>query len=244
MHLVARSENGCGGRSYDDIKMEFPLFCNLFSRVQHILTSLFQRRQANAKTFNRSCPLIEHSPDLLSESALLQRVGYGDRAALAALYRSYHRRLARFLNRFTRSEALIEEVINDTFMIIWQKAAEFRGDSRVSTWLMGIAYRVTLKALRQQGLDHAPLPSDIEEMVVEPFQDLETQDWIEKGLNLLSPEHRMVLELAYVMGHSLEEIAEITSVPVTAVKSRMFHARVKLRNLMPALSGRPTGTTQ
>jgi RNA polymerase sigma-70 factor (ECF subfamily) len=178
------------------------------------------------------------------DNALLQRIGRGDRAALAMLYRAYHYRLVRFLNRFTRSEAMIDEVINDTFLIAWQKAADFRGESRVSTWLMGIAYRVTLKALRQSGQQHEPLSPDSDDMAFEPFTDHETRDWIAKGLALLKPEHRMVMELAYVMGHSLEEIAEITSTPTTAVKARMFHARVKLRNLMPALSGRSTGTSQ
>lgn len=178
------------------------------------------------------------------DNALLQRIGRGDRAALATLYRAYHYRLVRFLNRFTRSEAMIDEVINDTFLIAWQKAADFRGESRVSTWLIGIAYRVTLKALRQSGQQHEPLSPDGDDMAFEPFTDHETTDWIAKGLALLKPEHRMVMELAYVMGHSLEEIAEITSTPTTAVKARMFHARVKLRNLMPTLSGRSTGTSQ
>ncbi|WP_439891195.1 sigma-70 family RNA polymerase sigma factor [Ralstonia sp. 25C] len=178
------------------------------------------------------------------DNALLQRIGRGDRAALAALYRAYHYRLVRFLNRFTRSEAMIEEVINDTFLIAWQKAADFRGESRALTWLMGIAYRVTLKALRQSGQQHESLELGSHDMAFEPFADYETADWIAKGLALLTPEHRMVMELAYVMGHSLEEIAEITSTPTTAVKARMFHARVKLRNLMPAISGRSTGTSQ
>lgn len=212
------------------------------SQIQ-LIPTLVGRPTAMQKTASRHSSLIDRSSDH-DDTVLLQHVGRGDRAALAALYRGYHHRLVRFLNRFTRSEAMIEEVINDTFMIVWQKAAEFRGDSRVSTWLMGIASRVTLKALRQGGVSHEPLPPEGDEMAVEPFADHETIDWIAKGLSLLSPEHRMVLELAYVLGHSLEEIAEITSVPATAVKARMFHARVKLRNLMPALSGRATGTTQ
>ncbi|WP_107314161.1 RNA polymerase sigma factor [Burkholderia metallica] len=177
------------------------------------------------------------------DRALLKRVGTGDRDALAQLYRCYHRRLVRFLNRFTRNDALIEEVVNDSFMIAWQKASEFRGESRVSTWLMGIAYRVTLKALRQNGQPHAPFSTDDDGVTVEPFADYETANWIAKGLDKLVPEQRLVMELAYVMGHSLDEISEITSAPVSAVKSRMFHARVKLRNLMPALAS-PKGNQQ
>jgi RNA polymerase sigma-70 factor (ECF subfamily) len=171
------------------------------------------------------------------DAALLQRVSKGDKSALAALYREYHPRLVRFLSRFTRRDDVIEEVINDTFMIVWQKAAEFRGQSRVSTWIMGIGYRVTLKAFRKGSLRTEPLPPDHEGPATEPFAEHELSDWVMKGFIRLSPEQRTVMELAYVMGHSLEEIAEMTESPVSTVKARMFHARVKLRNLMPALAG-------
>lgn len=170
------------------------------------------------------------------DAALLQRIAAADKSALAVLYREYHRRLIRFLGRFTRRDDVMEEVINDTFMIVWQKAGDFRGQSRVSTWLMGIAYRVTLTALRQGGLP-AEQHHDHDGPSAEPFVEHETTDWLAKGLTRLAPEQRIVLELAYVMGHSLEEIAEITESPVSTVKARMFHARVKLRNLLPALAG-------
>lgn len=68
---------------------------------------------------------------------LVRQVTAADRAALAELYRSYYQRLARFFSRITRRNDLVEEVINNCFWIVWQKAAEFRGDSRVSTWIMG-----------------------------------------------------------------------------------------------------------
>ncbi len=169
--------------------------------------------------------------------ALLARIAAGDAGALASLYREYHRRLVRFLGRFTRRDDMIEEVINDTFMIVWDKAGEFRAQARVSTWLMGIAYRVTLKALRQGALVCESAGVIGEEGMSEPFSAHELTDWVGKGLTRLTPEQRLVMELAYVMGHSLEEIAAITSEPVSTVKARMFHARVKLRNVMPALAG-------
>jgi RNA polymerase sigma-70 factor (ECF subfamily) len=56
-------------------------------------------------------------------------------------------------------------------------------------------------------------------------------------LGRLPIEQRLTMELAYRMGHSLEEIAAITDCPVGTVKARMFHAREKLRQSLPALSG-------
>lgn len=187
-------------------------------------------------TAGHARPAASRSNDA-DDTALLQRIVARDKAALAALYREYHRRLVRFLVRFTRREDLIEEVVNDTFLVVWQKAHEFKAQARVSTWIMGIAYRVTLKALRQGQLPFEPLDIQHDAIASEPDVDHELIDWISKGLTRLTPEQRLVMEMAYVMGHSVDEIAEMTSSPISTVKARMFHARVKLRNVMPVLAG-------
>lgn len=171
--------------------------------------------------------------------ALLRRVAQHDRQAFEALYAGYHRRLGRFLARLTQRQDLIEEAINDTFWVVWQKAGEFRGQSLVSTWIMGIAYRCALKTFRR-GTSAATEPLD-EEFAdtgsAGPQVQAELRDWVGHGLRHLPPEQRTTLELAYYAGHSCEEIAAIMDCSVGTVKARMFHARVKLRNLLPALGG-------
>jgi RNA polymerase sigma-70 factor (ECF subfamily) len=103
---------------------------------------------------------------------------------------------------------------------------------------MGIAYRTALKSLRRQQQHRGTSPSDtLPDPSSEPTHAMETRDWIEQGLRLLSLEHRLTLELAYHFGHSVEEIAAITAVPVGTVKARMFHARENLRRRLAALSG-------
>jgi RNA polymerase sigma-70 factor, ECF subfamily len=174
-----------------------------------------------------------------SDRMLLQRMATGDRAALAVLYRSYHGRLCRFLSRLTRRPDVIEEVINDCFWIAWQKAGSFHGDSRVSTWIMGIAYRCGLKALRQHGdepVDDDAVPED-RVPAHDPEEDRELRDWLGKGLDRLSVDQRVVIELVYGVGHSLDDVAVIMQCPVGTVKARLFHARVKLRNVLPTLAG-------
>jgi RNA polymerase sigma-70 factor (ECF subfamily) len=174
-----------------------------------------------------------------TDRLLLQRMAAGDRAALATLYRSYHGRLCRFLSRLTRRADVIEEVINDCFWIAWQKAGDFRGDSRVSTWIMGIAYRCGLKALRQHGDE--PVDDNIPEdriPATDPEEDRELRDWLGKGLERLSADQRAVVELVYGEGHTLDDVATIMQCPVGTVKARLFHARVKLRNVLPTLAER------
>ena len=172
------------------------------------------------------------------DSALLVAVAAGDRRALEELYLGYHRRLSRFLARFTPRYENIEEIINDTFMVVWQNAKDFRNASQVSTWIIGIAYRTALKSFRRQK-NHAGARSleDYPEQTVDPTFDAEVHDWLKHGLSRLPIEQRLTLELAYHMGHSLEEIAAITDCPVGTVKARMFHAREKLRLYLPSLSG-------
>jgi RNA polymerase sigma-70 factor (ECF subfamily) len=176
------------------------------------------------------------------DSALLVAIAAGDRRAVEELYLSYHRRLARFLSRFTPRYENVEEIINDTFMVVWQSAKDFRNASQVSTWIIGIAYRTALKSFRRQK-NHAGARSleDYPEQTVDPTFDAEVRDWLKHGLSRLPIEQRLTLELAYNMGHSLEEIAAITDCPVGTVKARMFHAREKLRQYLPTLSGGPSG---
>ena len=171
------------------------------------------------------------------ERALLARISRQDSAAMKELYLLYHRRLARFLMRLTSRYDLAEEIINDTFWVVWQHAGDFRGLSRVSTWILGIAYRRGLKTLRYAG--PAPADTDVEAEPAgdEPTQQEELNEWLDVALRRLPLEQRMAIELAYHVGHSCEEIASIMQCPVNTVKTRMFHARRKLKTLLTALAG-------
>jgi RNA polymerase sigma-70 factor (ECF subfamily) len=181
-------------------------------------------------------------PAAHEERQLLARIAEQDSAAFRALYLVYHKRMSRFLLRFVRQHELIEEIINDTMYVVWCKADEFRGDSQVSTWILGIAYRKALKALRR-GAANPQIDASVDPESVALAHDAgasqrEQREWIDLGLAALSPVQRIVIELAYFMGHSCEEIAAITDSPVNTVKTRMFHARERLRELLPELSNR------
>jgi len=188
------------------------------------------RRHANAWKGDGFAPSVDH------DRPLLDRIAAGDASALSRLYRLYHRRLARFLNRLTWKNEVIDEIVNDTFMIVWQKAGEFRGDSNVSTWIIGIAYRSALRALRdQRRSEFGLLDVDHADTMVQYWHDYELSDLLSKALDLLPAEQRLVMALAYVLGHSVEEISQITACPVTTVKARMHRARCKLRETMEIL---------
>ena len=81
--------------------------------------------------------------------ALLAKAGDGCRASFSQLYRRFYPVLTRFAYRYIQAPDAIEEVVNDTMLAVWQQATSFRGDSKVSTWIMGIAARKCWQAAKK-----------------------------------------------------------------------------------------------
>lgn len=175
------------------------------------------------------------------ELALLDGIRRGRRADFDTLYRLYHPRLSRFLVHMLRQPDLLEEVLNDTLLVVWQRADSFDGRSKLSTWIFGIAYRKGLKALSRQDL---PVESDDADEAADsgpgPEQRLgssQVRDRLRAAMAELSPEHRAVVELCYFHDMAYAEIAEVVGCPAETVKTRMFYARRRLRQLLDDLAG-------
>lgn len=163
-----------------------------------------------------------------AERALLESIASGDRGAIAELYAAYQPRLFRFVYRLTRSHSTTEDLINDIMLAIWRGARNFRGDSKPSTWIFGIAYRQALKRLSRKKLSIAPY-FDVDLVADSSGRSFEQEDWVHRGLDALPPAQRLAVELVFYLGLSYEEVATVTDCPVNTVKTRMFHARRKLR---------------
>ena len=172
------------------------------------------------------------------ERELLERVKMHDLDAFERLYRIYQPRLARFLTNLVKRPQLVEEVLDDTMMVVWNTAGSFRGTSKLSTWVFAIAYRKALKArmrwpdpLEDQQFDNR-VGND-----AAPDAELERsriRNALVDAMEGLSAEQRAVVDLTYFHDLGYREIAEILGCPVDTVKTRMFHARRRLRQ---ALSG-------
>ena len=166
-------------------------------------------------------------------------IAAGDEAAFNEIHARYYPRVARFTRRITRSSELIAEITNDTLWAIWRSAPKFKGSSRVSTWIMGIAYHVGSKTLRRSSRREAreePM-LDFIEAAHEPWSEGDDREWVRAALIQLAEEQRTVLELFYRFGHSCEEIAKMVDCPTNTVKSRMFHGRRNMQRLLPRLAG-------
>jgi RNA polymerase sigma-70 factor (ECF subfamily) len=170
------------------------------------------------------------------EARLVSRVAAGEMRAFEELYRVYHPRLTRFLINMLRRPHLVEEAVNDAMMVVWRRPESFNGTSKVSTWIFAIAYRTGLKALSrldepQEDKDADRRPSDAADPERE-LGDRQVQKLLLGAMDRLSSDHRVVVDLTYYHDAGYREIAEIMNCPVGTVKTRMFHARQKLKDLL------------
>lgn len=165
------------------------------------------------------------------EVALLKQIAQQDKSALAELFVNYQPRLFKFVFRLTQSYTIADEMVNDIMLLIWQKAATFRGESKVSTWIFGIAYRQTMRRVTRKQLqikhgvefDDIPATSD---------SNAEQENWVQQGIQSLPAAQQIAVELVFFLGLSYREVAEITDSSINTVKTRMFHARKKLKKLL------------
>jgi RNA polymerase sigma-70 factor (ECF subfamily) len=170
------------------------------------------------------------------ELLLLERIKAGDDGAFQRLYRLYHPRLTNFLLKMVRRPQLVEEVLNDTLMVVWQRPDSFHGGSKLSTWIFAIAYRKALKGLKK--FDDPLEDNEVAERVSEEESPEENsaafrrRDLLADVMQELSPTHRAVVDLTYYHELDYNEIARILDCPVGTVKTRMFHARRQLRRLL------------
>lgn len=182
-------------------------------------------------------PAQIREPAELAEQRLIGQIAMRQLPAFDTLYRCYYPRLTRFLDRVTRRPGLVEEIMNDTMFVVWNRAGSYNGQSKVSTWIFAIAYRKALKAL--QRLDEpvgneggADLQMSAEPGPEQRLGQKQVNELLLGALESLSAEHRAVVDLTYFHGADYREIAQIVDCPVATVKTRMFHARRRLKALL------------
>jgi RNA polymerase sigma factor, sigma-70 family len=190
-------------------------------------------QDAEATPARREVPRVESD-----EVRLVGRIAAGDLRSFEALYRLYRPRLLRFLDRLIRRPGIVEEVLDDTMLVVWHRADSYNGNSKVSTWVFAIAYRKALKALQRfdEPMDDEAACAGIDGTLGPEQQAglFELREVLARALDSLSAEHRAVIDLTYFRGLCYREIAQIVACPVDTVKTRVFHARRKLRTLLAA----------
>ena len=195
-----------------------------------------RKRGLNAQRIERPAQGDKAQSERDADLRLIALVGRGDADAFNALYRKYQTRLARFLANLVRHPHIVEEVLDDTLMVVWERAGDFKGESKLSTWIFAIAYRKAMKAVRRYDApieDHdAENRASHEAGPEDAFGQTRLHRLLRGAMAGLSPDHRGVVELTYFQDLSYREIAEIMDCPVDTVKTRMFYARRQLKRCL------------
>ena len=164
---------------------------------------------------------------------LIERLRLGDLDAFEAFYKAYRPKLRGFILNIVSNEEAVDEVFDDVMMVVWKKIADFEGRSKLSTWVFSIAYR---RALKERGrrieveyTDEVAAAEIAESAAEQEVEAGRTRGRIKAALFKLPPDQGSVVRLAYFEGLSYREISAIMDCPEDTVKTRMFHARRKLK---------------
>jgi RNA polymerase sigma-70 factor (ECF subfamily) len=180
---------------------------------------------------------------------LLQAIGSGNERSMRELYQQYSRKVYAFALNQLRNPHEAEEIVVDTLHEVWKNPARFRGDSKFSTWLLGIARHKILDAFRARRpqadeLDYDEMGEVLESDDPTPFDVFahgERREGVRRCLERLPEEQRECMHLVFYEGLSLGEIAALQGCPENTVKTRLFHARQKIRGCLQRLLEREAG---
>jgi RNA polymerase sigma-70 factor (ECF subfamily) len=184
-----------------------------------------------------------------SDEFLLQSIGQKDSEALEEFYDRYAQVTYNLIVRIVRDRAIADELLQETFWQVWQKASEFSGRGAPAAWLYRIARNKSLDHLRRQKARPQPLETlSSEETEGEPWDRLATAqtdveqaterqwdyEYLRHALAEIPGEQRVCLELAYFDGLSQSQIAQYIDIPLGTVKTRLRIGLQKLQRILQA----------
>jgi RNA polymerase sigma-70 factor, ECF subfamily len=186
---------------------------------------------------------ITHRIESDADDSLVSRFQAGERSAFEELTARYRDRIYNYLRAMGGSDADAEDLTQETFVRAFVNARSFRREAAFHTWLYRIAYHAYLDAVRKQkrrtivSLDQPDFTDqqqlqELPDPAPGPAQELdraELQVTLSAALQTLPERLRAVVVLYDIHGYSYEEISRIVACPLGTVRSRLFHARHRLR---------------
>lgn len=179
----------------------------------------------------------------MPDEELYTRIRAGDGDALAELYNRYVVKVQAIVRRLVYDPQVVEEVIQDVFMRVWTTTAYNPSLGQFDHWICIVARRMAIDHLRKQERrkdvpSSEQIYSDITDHggAVDGVEASMSKYWLHEdlayGMSLLRPEERLILQLAYLEGQTLAEIANALQIPLGTVKTRLHHGLKKMRSGM------------
>jgi RNA polymerase sigma-70 factor (ECF subfamily) len=182
----------------------------------------------------------------LDDHVLVKAHVNGDPKAFEVLFRKYKDVLHRLVYSIVRDETLVQDVVQEVFLLVYRHLHKFRQDSAFKTWVYRIAVNEAIRHLsrlkRWQSLSEDELEarvatttlvvSTIGESPERMFIEGEQRVHISAAIASMKPHHRLILNLFYLEELPVQDIARILEIPEGSVKSRLFYARDALRKVL------------
>jgi RNA polymerase sigma-70 factor (ECF subfamily) len=202
--------------------------------TRHLVETSAPPVRAKTQSFQGRAVTNELLADLVETVAASQ-----DRGAFAHLFQHFAPKLKSFGLRRGDSDAMAEELAQETMLTVWRKAATFdRSKANVSTWIFTIVRnkridmfrrRPFLEVVSDDGSDHQDMEVDDSERPDEALESSQTANFLQEAITYLPAEQKLVLTKAFFEEKSHSEIAEELSLPLGTVKSRIRLALSRLR---------------
>ncbi len=179
-----------------------------------------------------------HTPDTYSEEELVSLLRKRDQGAFTYLYDNYSNALNGIIFRLVDNEHLREDILQEAFVKIWNNFQQYDSSKgRLFTWIANLTRNLTIDTLRSKGYKKQQKILTNENSVVtreDKRYSAEQHDGIglDKRIEKLKPEQKLVIDLAYFSGYTQDEISKEIGIPLGTVKTRMRSAIIELRKLM------------
>lgn len=180
----------------------------------------------------------------LEDSFLIGRISAGDQEAFASFFDRHSAAVLGLVFRILGARAEAEEVLQEVFLQVWRQSDRYEpGRSTPRGWLLMVGRSRALDRLRrrdardrheQEAMADAAFPRLAEPLGTQRLEEVERGDRVHAALNLLSPEQRRCIELAFFEGLTHTQIAERLAAPLGTVKSRILLGMNKLRQALSA----------
>jgi len=191
---------------------------------------------------NSACSVQVSVNDLISDNALIDRIKSGDMASFELMV-DRHKNFAYTLAlRVIQNEADAEEVAHDAFIKVLNSINSFQKKSKFTTWFYRIVLNMAISRQRKKKIKtediHANRSGMMHQVSIEAYGAMAKQDrtyYLDKALNTLAEEERMLITLYYYKELSLGEMEEITGIEKNNMKVKIFRARKKLATVLSQL---------
>jgi len=158
-----------------------------------------------------------------------------DKSAISMAYQNYADALFGIIVRIVKSKEIAEEVLQDTFLKIWNNASKFdKSKGRLFTWFANIARNTAIDMVRSAKYQQIKKTDSLENSVntnIALITNLEIKDTgLEKVINSLDEKYRQIIDKLYFEGYTHSELAKEMDIPLGTVKSRLRLAIKELRH--------------